>query len=112
MEIIQVSATSPTSAIAQAISSIVHEYHCAEVQAVGVEAYQRARQALTLATGYLQHDGIDVSCVPKRKTVVVDNRHVTLIKVVVKVTTISSPFPPSSASSSNTPIKTKDLPRA
>jgi stage V sporulation protein SpoVS len=112
MEIIQVSATSPTSAVAQAISSIVHEYHCVEVQAVGVEAFHRAKQALTLATGYLQHDGLGVSCVPERKTVLVDNRHVTLIKVMVKVTTASGPFPLSSVSASNTPIKAKDLPRA
>jgi hypothetical protein len=77
-----------------------------------VEAFHRAKQALTLATGYLQHDGIGVSCVPKRKTVVVDDKHVTLIKVMVKVTTTSSPFPSSSVSSSNTPIKAKDLPRA
>jgi len=94
MEIIQVSANSPTSAVAQAISSVVHEYHCAEVQAVGVEAFQRAKQALTLATEYLQHDGIGVACVRKRKTVVVDNKHVTLVKVMVSVTSTSSPFPP------------------
>ena len=111
MEIIQVSATSPTSAVAQAISSVVHEYHCAEVQAVGVEAFRRAKQALTLATGYLQHDGIGVACVPKRKTVVVDNQPVRLIKVMVKVTTTSGPFPLSSVSSSNIPTKAKDLPR-
>ena len=48
MEIIQVSATSPTSAVAQAISSVVYEYHCAEVQAIGAEAVHRAEQALTL----------------------------------------------------------------
>ena len=113
MEIIQVSASSPTSAVAQAISSVVHEYHCAEVQAIGAEAFQRAKQALTLASDYLQHDGIGVACVPQRKTVVVDDQPVTLIKVMVKVTTTSSPSPlffP--VSSSNTPIKTKDLPRA
>jgi hypothetical protein len=78
-----------------------------------VEAFHRAKQALTLATGYLQHDGIGVSCVPKRKTVVVDNRHVTLVKVMVKVTTTLGPFPLYSVSSSSKiPIKAKDLPRA
>ena len=45
MEIIQVSATSPTLAVAQSISSVVHEYHCAEVQVIGPEAFQRAKQA-------------------------------------------------------------------
>ena len=109
MEIIQVSATSPTSAVAQAISSVVHEYHCAEVQAIGAEAYHRAKQAITLASDYLQHDGIGVVCVPKRKTVVVDNKDVTLIKVMVEVTTTSNPL---AGSSLNLPINPKDLPRA
>lgn len=109
MEIIRVSATAPTSAVARAISSVVHEYQCAEVQAIGAEAVQRAQQALTLATGYLQHEGIYVACVPKSKEVIVDNKHTTLIKLMVKVTTTPSP---SSLSSLNTPIKAKDLPRA
>ena len=108
MEIIQVSATAPTSAVARAISSVVHEYHCAEVQAIGAEAVQRAEQALTLATGYLEHEGICVDCVPKSKEVIVDNEHVTPIKLRVKVTTTLSPSPVSS----NTPIKEKDLQRA
>jgi stage V sporulation protein SpoVS len=109
MEIIQVSATAPASAVARAISSVVHEYHCAEVQAIGVEAVQRAKQALTLAIGYLQHEGICVDCVPKSKEVIVDNKYISPIKLMVKVTITPSP---SSVSSVNTPIKVKDLPRA
>ena len=108
MEIIQVSATSPTSAVALAISSVVHEYHCAEVQAVGAEAFQRARQALSLAAGYLEHDGIGVICVPERKKVVIDNNLVTLVKLMLQATTTSSL---SHVSSTNTQIKAKDLPR-
>ena len=109
MEIIQVSATSPTSAVAQAISSVVHEYQCAEVQAIGEEAFQRAKQALMLATGYLQHEGIGVACVPRRKKVVVDNKHVTIVKLTLKVTTSPSP---SAHFDFDTAIKAKDLPRA
>jgi stage V sporulation protein SpoVS len=97
MEIIQVSATAPTSAVARAISSVVHEYHCAEVQAIGAEAVQRARQALTLATGYLQHEGICVACVPESKDVIVDNKYITLVKLMVRVTTAPSPSPVSSS---------------
>jgi stage V sporulation protein SpoVS len=109
MEIIQVSATSPTSVVAQAISSVVHEYHCAEVQAIGAEAIHRAEQALILATGYLQDEGICIDCVPKDKEVIVDNKHVTLIKLIVKATTTPNS---SLVPSSNTLIKAKDLPRA
>jgi stage V sporulation protein S len=109
MEIIRVSATAPTSAVARAISSVVHEYQCAEVQAIGAEAVQRAKQALALAAGYLQHEGICVACVPKSKEVIVDNRYITLIKLMVNVTTTPSP---SLISSLYTPIEAKDLPRA
>ena len=108
MEIIQVSATSPTSAVALAISSVVHEYHCAEVQAVGAQAFQRARQAVSLAARCLEHDGIGVTCVPERKKVIVDNNPVTLIKLMLQATTTSSLY---TVSSSNTQIKTEDLPR-
>ena len=109
MEIIQVSATAPTSAVARAISSVVHEYHCVEVQAIGEDAVQRAQQALSLATGYLENEGICVDCVPKSKEVIVDNKSTTLIKLMVKVTMTPSPSTVSSLSSS---IKGKDLPRA
>jgi stage V sporulation protein SpoVS len=109
MEIIQVSATSPASAVAQAISSVIHEYQCAEVQAVGAEAFLRARQALSLAAGYLRHEGFGVVCVPERKKVIADNHRVTLIKVMVKVTTTASP---SARFFFETPInKARRLPR-
>jgi stage V sporulation protein SpoVS len=108
MEIIQVSATSPTSAVALAISSVVHEYQCAEIQAIGAEAFQRAKQALTLAARYLQHEGISVVCVPERKKVIVDNKHVMLIKLMLKVT--STPIP-SARFFFESPIKANKLPR-
>lgn len=108
MEIIQVSATSPTSAVAQAISSVVHEYQCAEIQAIGAAAFQRAKQALTLAAGYLQHEGISVTCVPERKKVIVDNKHVMLIKLMLRVTSISSP---SARFFFESPKKARNLPR-
>jgi stage V sporulation protein SpoVS len=109
MEIIQVSANAPVSAVARAISSVVHEYHCVEVEAIGAEAVQRATQALALATGSLQHEGICVACLPKSKEVIVDNKCITLIRLIVKVTSTPSPSP---VSSLNTSIKVKDLPRA
>jgi stage V sporulation protein SpoVS len=108
MEIIQVSANSPTSAVAQAISSVVHEYQCAEVQAIGAEAFHRAKQALILAAEYLQDEGIGVACVPERKKVIVDNHHVMLIKLMLKVTSTPNP---SARFFFESPIKASRLPR-
>jgi stage V sporulation protein S len=108
MEIIQVSATSPISAVAQAISSVVHEYQCAEVQAIGAEAVNQAMQALILASTFLQHEGISVSFVPQRKKITIDHKNQTVIKLMVFSTTTSSLFPFASSAASNQ----AELPRA
>ena len=51
MEMIKVSATSRTSAVAGAIAGVVREHHRAEVQAIGAGAVNQAIKALVLATG-------------------------------------------------------------
>ncbi|HEX2993369.1 MAG TPA: stage V sporulation protein S [Anaerolineales bacterium] len=63
MNLIKVSATSRTAAVAGAIAGIVREQHRAEIQAIGAGAVNQAVKALILATGYLQLDGIHVRCV-------------------------------------------------
>jgi stage V sporulation protein S len=109
MEIIQVSATSPASVVARAISSVIHEYHCAEVEAIGAGAIDQAMQAIILATGQLEQEGICIACTPKGKNVIADNKDPALVKLMVRVTSTPSP---SSVSSLSTSIKAKDLPRA
>lgn len=84
MELIRVTATSPTSAVAGAITGVVLEYHQAEIEAVGAEALDRAVQALAQATDCLKHDGIFISCVPEVSEVTVKNQVRTAIKFVVK----------------------------
>jgi stage V sporulation protein S len=84
MELIQVYATSPASAVAGAITGVVLEYHQAEVEAIGAEAVDQAVQALALATNYLKHDGIFITCVPEFAKVTVENKVKTAIKFVVR----------------------------
>jgi len=84
MELIQVYASSPPSAIARAITGVVLEYHQAEVLAVGADAVDQAVQALALATNYLRRDGIFVMFVPAFSKVTVENKVRTAIKFVVK----------------------------
>jgi stage V sporulation protein S len=84
MELIQVYATSPTSAVAGAITSVICEYRRAEVQAVGAKAVNQAIEALALATCYLKSDGIFVQCVPQFSKVVVNNKVKTAIKLLVE----------------------------
>jgi stage V sporulation protein S len=84
MNLIKVSATSRTSAVAGAIAGIVREHHRAEVQAIGAGAVNQAMKALILATGYLRLDGIHVSCVPEFAEVTIDDKERTAIKLVVE----------------------------
>jgi stage V sporulation protein S len=84
MNLIKVSATSRTSAVAGAIAGIVREHHRAEIQAIGAGAVNQAVKALILATGYLQLDGIQVSCVPEFADVTIDDKVRTAIRLIVE----------------------------
>ena len=84
MDLIKVSATSRTSAVAGAIAGIVREHHRAEVQAIGAGAVNQAMKALILATGYLRQDGIYVRCVPEFAEVTIDDNVRTAIKLVIE----------------------------
>lgn len=84
MNIIKVSGTSRTSAVAGAIAGIVREHRRAEVQAIGAAAVNQAVKAIVLATGYLKQDGIDVRCVPEFTDVTIEDKVRTAIKMVVE----------------------------
>src|ERR687892_1690310 len=84
MNMIKVSATSKTAAVAGAIAGVVREHHRAEVQAIGAGAVNQAIKALILATGYLRLDGIHVRCVPEFVEVTIEDKVRTAIKLAVE----------------------------
>ena len=84
MNMIKVSASSRTAAVAGAIAGVVREHHRAEVQAIGAGAVNQAMKALILATGYLKNDGIYVTCVPEFADVTIEDNIRTAIKLVVE----------------------------
>ena len=84
MDIIKVSATSRTSAVAGAIAGVVREHKRAEVQAIGAGAVNQAVKALVLAIGYLKGDEIYVVCVPEFVDVEIEDKIRTAIKLVVE----------------------------
>ena len=103
MEMIKVSANSRTSAVAGAIAGVIREHQRAEVQAIGAGAVNQAIKALVLATGYLQNDGIYVSCVPEFADVNIEDKVRTAIKLVIEPSTKSRfSFVPSTVSSMQT----------
>ncbi len=84
MDIIKVSATSRTSAVAGAIAGVIREHKRAEVQAIGAGAVNQAIKALVLATGYLKGDGIDVVAVPDFVDVEIEDKVRTAVKLGVE----------------------------
>jgi len=83
MDLIKVSATSRTAAVAGAIAGVIREHKHAEVQAIGAGAVNQAVKALVLATVYLKDDGISITCVPEFADVTIDDKLRTAIKLVV-----------------------------
>ena len=84
MDVIKVSGTSRTSAVAGAIAGVVREHKRAEVQAIGASAINQAVKALVLATGYLENDGINIVCIPKFVDVQIEDKVRTAVKFVVE----------------------------
>ena len=91
MNLIKVAAASRTSAVAGAIAGVVREHQRAEVQAIGAGAVNQAMKAIILATGYLNLDGIHVSCKPEFQDVTIDEKVRTAIKLTVEPQHLSIP---------------------
>jgi len=83
MDIIKVSGTSRTSAVAGAIAGVFRENKRAEIQAIGAGAVNQAIKALVLAKGYLAEDGYDVVFSPTFVDVEIDDKVRTAIKLSV-----------------------------
>ncbi len=84
MNMIKVSSSSHTSAVAGAIAGVVREHQRAEVRAIGAGAVNQAMKALILATGFLRNDGIYVTCVPEFADVTIEDKVRTAIKLVIE----------------------------
>jgi stage V sporulation protein S len=84
MDIIKVSGTSRTSAVAGAIAGVFRENKRVEVQAIGAGAVNQAVKALVLAKGYLAEDGYDVVFTPEFTEVEIEGNIRTAIKLTVE----------------------------
>jgi stage V sporulation protein S len=84
MDIIKVSGTSRTSAVAGAIAGVVRENKRAEVQAIGASAINQAVKAMALARGYLAGDGYDIIVIPEFVDVQIEDKIRTAIRFTVE----------------------------
>lgn len=85
MNIIKVSGTSRTSAVAGAIAGVFRENKRAEVQAIGAIAVNQAIKAIVLARSYLKEDGYNIICTPEFVDVEIEDKIRTAIRFVVEV---------------------------
>ena len=85
MDVIKVSGTSRTSAVAGAIAGVFRENKHADIQAIGAGAVNQAVKAVVLARGYLAEDGLEVVCLPEFTDVDIDGKIRTAIKLVVEL---------------------------
>ena len=83
-EIIKVAATSRSTAVAGAIAGVMRERRCVEVQAIGAGAVNQAVKALAIARGYLDQDGILLTCVPQFWEVEIDGKERTAVRFSVE----------------------------
>lgn len=84
MNVIKVSGSSRTSAVAGAIAGVFRENKRAEVQAIGAIAVNQAIKALALARGYLKEDGYDIIFTPEFVDVEIDGKVRTAIKFIIE----------------------------
>lgn len=84
MNIIKVSGTSRTSAVAGAIAGVFRENLRAEVQAIGAIAVNQAVKALALSRVYLQEDGFEVVFYSEFVDVQIDDKIRTAIRFTVE----------------------------
>jgi len=83
MDVIKVSGSSRTSAVAGAIAGVFRENKHAEVQAIGAIAVNQAVKALALARGYLKEDGYNTVFIPEFVDVDIEGKIRTAIKFIV-----------------------------
>jgi stage V sporulation protein S len=84
MNLIKVSGTSRTSAVAGAIAGVFRDHHRAEVQAIGAIAVNQAVKALALSRGYLEEDGYEVIFYVEFVDVEIDDKIRTALRFTVE----------------------------
>jgi stage V sporulation protein S len=84
MDVIKVSGSSRSTAVAGAVAGVFREVGRAEVQAIGAGAVNQAIKAMAIARGYLALEGVDVVIVPTFTEVDIDGNERTALRFKVE----------------------------
>jgi stage V sporulation protein S len=85
MNVLRVSATSKSRALAGCIAGVVREQGRAELQAIGAAAVNQTIKAAAIAREFLVLDGIDIVLTPAFTQVMIDGAEKSAIRFVVEV---------------------------
>ena len=83
-DIIKVSSSSRSTAVAGAIAGVIRERGRAEVQAIGASAVNQAVKAIAIARGYLAEEGYNIICVPTFTEVEINGQERTAVRFLVE----------------------------
>ena len=84
MEILRVASKSNPSSVAGAITGIIKDEKCLELQTVGAAALNQAVKAVAIARGFVAPAGVDLVCIPAFAEVEVEGEDRTGIKLIVE----------------------------
>lgn len=84
MDVLRVSSTSKSRALAGCIAGVVREQSHAELQAIGAAAVNQAIKAVAIAREFLVLDGLDIVLIPAFTQVMVGGQERSAIRFVVE----------------------------
>lgn len=84
VDMIKVSASSRSTAVAGAIAGVIREHGRAEVQSIGAGAVNQAVKAVAIARGYLQEDGYDIIAIPYFNDIEIDGNERTALRLIIE----------------------------
>lgn len=84
MQELKVSSKSKPQKVAGAILGVLRNQHEAELLAIGAGANNQAIKAVAIARDMASNDGIELICIPAFGEASVDNRDLTVMRIIVK----------------------------
>lgn len=85
MEMMRVSSTSQPSKVAGALTSILREKKCVQIQVIGAASLNQAMKAIAIARGYIAPGGYEIYCVPSFYDLTIDDQVITSIRLNVEM---------------------------
>ncbi len=84
MDVLRVSATSKSRALAGCIAGVIRNNGRAELQAIGAAAVNQAIKAVAIAREFLVHDGLDIVLISSFTQVMIRDQEKSAVRLLVE----------------------------